>query len=156
MADLKATLRADLTTAMKARDTFRTGVLRMALTAIHNEEVAGAEARELSHDEELAVLTREVRKRKESAEAYEQGGRPELAEKERREVDLLAAYLPAPLTEAEVDALVAEEVAAAGDEVTLRQLGAVIKAVNARAQGRADGAVVAAKVRAAITARAAR
>jgi uncharacterized protein YqeY len=150
MADLKDRLRADLTAAMKARDAFRTGVLRMVFSAIQNEEVAGESARELSHAEEEAVLGREVRKRKESAEAYDAGGRPELAEKERAEVELLATYLPTPLTEAEVDAIVAEEVAAVGAGAGMRAMGQVIKAVNARAKGRADGSVVAAKVKAAL------
>jgi uncharacterized protein len=150
MAALKAQLRSDLTTAMKARDTFRTGVLRMVLSAIQTEEVAGASARELSEDEERAVLGREVRKRKESAELYESGNRPELASKELAEVELLSAYLPAPLTEAELDGIVAEEVAALGEDASMRQMGQVIKAVNARAKGRAEGAVVAAKVRGAL------
>ncbi|HPZ50539.1 MAG TPA: GatB/YqeY domain-containing protein [Propionibacteriaceae bacterium] len=151
MADLKDTLRADLTTAMKARDSFRTGVLRMVLTAIHTEEVAGDEARELSHDEEESLIGREVRKRKESAEMYDAGNRPELAAKERAEVDLLSTYLPAPLTEAELDHIVAEEVAALGEGASMRQMGQVIKAVNARIKGRADGSVVAAKVKSALT-----
>lgn len=150
MADLKDTLRADLTTAMKARDSFRTGVLRMVLTAIHTEEVAGDEARELSHDEEESLIGREVRKRKESAEMYDAGNRPELAAKERAEVDLLSTYLPAPLTEAELDHIVAEEVAALGEGASMRQMGQVIKAVNARVKGRADGSAVAAKVKAAL------
>lgn len=151
MADLKDTLRADLTTAMKARDSFRTGVLRMVLTAIHTEEVAGDEARELSHDEEESLLGREVRKRKESAEMYDAGNRPELAAKERAEVDLLSTYLPAPLTEAELDHIVAEEVAALSEGASMHQMGQVIKAVNARVKGRADGSVVAAKVKSALT-----
>jgi uncharacterized protein len=96
------------------------------------------------------VLGREVRKRKESAELYESGNRPELASKELAEVELLSAYLPAPLTEAELDGIVAEEVAALGEDASMRQMGQVIKAVNARAKGRAEGAVVAAKVRGAL------
>ena len=150
MAALKDQLRSDLTTSMKARDTFRTGVVRMVLAAIQTEEVAGASARELSEDEERAVLGREVRKRKESAELYTTGNRPELAEKELAEVELLAAYLPTALTEAEVDAIVAEEVAALGESASMKQMGQVIKAVNARTKGRAEGAVVAAKVKAAL------
>ena len=150
MAALKDTLRSDLTTSMKARDTFRTGVLRMVLSAIQTEEVAGASARELTEDEERGILGREVRKRKESAELYTAGNRPELAEKELAEVELLGAYLPTALTEAEVDAIVAEEVAALGEGASMKQMGQVIKAVNARAKGRAEGAVVAAKVKAAL------
>lgn len=150
MAALKDQLRTDLTTAMKARDTFRTGVLRMVLSAIQTEEVAGASARELSEDEERAVVGREVRKRKESAELYQSGNRPELAEKELTEAELLSTYLPAALTEDELDAMVAEEVAALGEGASMKQMGAVIKAVNARAKGRAEGGVIAAKVKAAL------
>ena len=150
MAALKAQLRSDLTTSMKARDTFRTGVLRMVISAIQTEEVAGTSARELTAEEELAIVGREVRKRKESAELYTAGNRPELASKELAEVELLNFYLPTALTEAEVDAIVAEEVAAIGDGASMKQMGQVIKAVNARAQGRAEGSVVAAKVKAAL------
>jgi hypothetical protein len=150
MAALKDTLRSDLTTSMKARDTFRTGVLRMVLSAIQTEEVAGTSARELTGEEELAIVGREVRKRKESAELYTQGNRPELAAKELEEVELLSEYLPAGLSEAELDAIVAEEVAAAGEGVSMKQMGQVIKAVNARAKGRAEGGVIAAKVKAAL------
>ena len=149
MAEVKDRLRADMTAAMKAKDSFTLGVLRMALAAIGNEEVAGEAARELSNDEEQAVIARQVRSRRESAQAYAAGNRPELAEKEGREADLLSAYIPAPLTEAEVDAIVAEEVAAI-EGATIKQMGLIIKAVNARTQGRADGSTVAAKVRSAL------
>jgi uncharacterized protein YqeY len=150
MAALKAQLRSDLTTSMKARDTFRTSVLRMVLSAIQTEEVSGTSARELTAEEELAIVGREVRKRKESAELYTAGNRPELAEKELAEVELLGEYLPAALTEAEVDAIVAEEVAGLGEGASMKQMGQVIKAVNARAKGRAEGSVIAAKVKAAL------
>ena len=150
MAALKAQLRSDLTTSMKARDTFRTSVLRMVLSAIQTEEVAGTSARELTAEEELAIVGREVRKRKESAELYAAGNRPELASKELAEVELLGAYLPTALTEAEVDAIVAEEVAGLAEGASMKQMGQVIKAVNARAQGRAEGSVIAAKVKAAL------
>jgi uncharacterized protein YqeY len=151
MAEVKDRLRTDLMTAMKAQDAFTTGVLRMALAAIGNEQVAGAQARELSLDEEYAVVTREVRKRRESAEIYTNAERPELADKERREAEVLSAYIPAPLGEAELDTIVTEEVNAV-DGATIRQMGQIIKAVNARVQGRADGSIVAAKVRAALNA----
>jgi uncharacterized protein YqeY len=150
MAALKAQLRSDLTTSMKARDTFRTSVLRMVLSAIQTEEVSGTSARELTAEEELAIVGREVRKRKESAELYTAGNRPELAEKELAEVELLGEYLPAALTEAEVDAIVAEEVAGLGEGASMKQMGQVIKAVNAHAKGRAEGSVIAAKVKAAL------
>jgi len=149
MAEVKERLRADLTAAMKARDSFTTGVLRMAIAAIGNEEVAGNAARELSEAEEQAVITREVRKRRESAEAYAAGNRPELAEKEEREVACLSAYIPGPISEEELDRIVVEEVDAVS-QATIKQMGVIVKAVNARVQGRADGAIIASKVRAAL------
>jgi uncharacterized protein YqeY len=154
MAGLKDRLRADRVAAMKARDTLARDTLGMALTALQLEEVSGEVARELSDDEVLAVLTREVAKRRDSASAYAAGKRQELADKELAEAALLQAYLPAALTEAELDVLVAEEVAAAAEALgaapTLRNMGQVVKAVNARVKGRAEGAVVAAKVKAAL------
>jgi len=149
MAELKDRLRADLIVAMKAKDTFATGVLRMAIAAIANEQVSGDTARELTESEEQTVITKEVRKRRDSAEAYAAGNRPELAEKEEREAKLLSSYLPAPLTEAELDQIVTEEVNNV-DGATLKQMGMIIKAVNARTQGRADGSIVAEKVKAAL------
>lgn len=154
MGELKARLKVDLVVAMKAGDVLTKSTVRMALSALQTEEVAGDRARELSVAEEQAVLNREVAKRRDSAEAYSEGHRPELAEKELAEVEVLQRYLPAVLTEAELDAVVAEEVAAAADQLgaapTMKQMGLVIKAVNARAAGRAEGAKVAAKVRAAL------
>lgn len=155
MSELKDRLQADLVAAMKAKDDLVRSTLRMAMSAIQTEQVAGKEARELSDAEVLAVLNREVAKRRDSAEAYTAGNRPELAAKELSEVDVLQRYLPAALGDDELDAIVAEEVAAAasqlGEAPTMRQLGLVIKAVNARAAGRAEGAKVAAKVKAALS-----
>lgn len=155
MGEVKERLRADRVDAKKALDKLRADTLGMALAAIQIEEVAGKAARELSDAEELTVLTREVSKRKDSAEAYTAGRRPELAAKELAEAEILQAYLPARLTDADVDTMVAEEIAAvaaaSGSAPTLKQLGLVIKAVNARAQGRAEGSVIAAKVRAALS-----
>ena len=154
MGELKDRLQADLVAAMKARDDLTRSTLRMVMTAIQTEQVAGAQARELSDPEVLAVLNREVAKRRDSAEAYTAGSRPELAARELAEVAVLQRYLPAALTDAELDELVAAVVAAAagqlGAQPTMKQLGLVIKAVNARAAGRAEGAKVAAKVRAAL------
>lgn len=155
MGEVKERLRADRVDAKKALDKLRADTLGMALAAIQIEEVAGKAARELSDAEELTVLTREVSKRKDSAEAYTAGRRPELAAKELAEAEILQAYLPARLTDADVDTMVAEEIAAvaaaSGSAPTLKQLGLVIKAVNARAKGRAEGSVIAAKVRAALS-----
>ena len=154
MAELKSRLRADMKDAMKARDSERLNVIRMALSAITTEEVAGAEARELSDAEELTVINREVRKRKESAEAYSDGGRPELAEKELAEAEILTGYLPRPLSDDEIQGLVDEAVTAYttehGEAPAMKQMGQLVKAVNERAAGRAEGKVVAAKVKAAL------
>jgi uncharacterized protein YqeY len=149
MAELKDQIIADMKDAMRAKDQLTLGTLRMAKAAIMNEEVAGKSARELTDAEEQAVITREVRKRREAAEVYTDAGRAELAAKETAEADVLAKYIPAPLSEEEVDAIIAEEVDALS-EPSIKAMGQVIKAVNARTAGRADGATVAAKVRAAL------
>lgn len=150
---LEETLHHDMVAAMKARDSALVTTLRMAIGAL-NEKVAGKEARQLSEADEVAVLQREVRSRRDSAQAYTDGMRPELAAKELAEVDILSRYLPAMLSDAELDAIVAEEVAtaaaSAGEAPGMRQMGAVMKAVNARVAGRAEGSAVAAKVRAAL------
>ena len=149
MAELKERLRADLTTAMKAQDGLTMSTLRMAVAAIQTEEVAGKAARQLTAAEEQAVIAREVRKRHESAEVYSGAGRTELAAQETAEAAILAAYLPEPLTDQELDAIVAEEVAQVADP-SPKAMGQVIKAVNARVDGRAEGSAVAAKVKAAL------
>lgn len=155
MGTLEDRLHQDMITAMKARDTVLTTTLRMGIGALKNEKVAGKQARELSEADEIAVLQREVRSRKDSAQAYTEGGRPELAAKELAEIEVLSAYLPAMLSDEELDAIVAEEVSSAeqasGEKPTMRQMGAVIKAVNARTAGRAEGKVVAAKVKSALS-----
>jgi len=145
---LKETLRSDLTTAMKARDEVRSSTLRMVLTAITNAEVAGKEARELSDDEIIGVLTSEAKKRREAATAFADGGRQESAEKERAEAAVIADYLPEQLSEAEVADLVAraiEQVGAAGEG--MRAMGKVMGVVQPQVKGRADGGAVAAEVR---------
>ncbi len=153
MGSLKEQLRADLVTAMKARDDDAKSNVRMALAAIMNEEVAGKQARELSDDEEIRVVTREVNKRKDSAQAYADGGRPELAAKETAEAEFLSKYLPAQLGDDEiraiVDAIVAG-LAAGGERPTMKQMGQVMKAVTAEVAGRADGRRVSEIVRAAL------
>ena len=153
MSTLKEKLRADRVQAMKARDELAKNALGLALTVIQRAEVTG-EAHELTDDEVLAILRREVASRKDSAAAFAAGNRQDLVDKELAEAELLSAYLPAQLDDAELDAIVAEEVAAAakaaGGEVSMRQMGQVIKAVNARVDGRAEGALVAAKVKAAL------
>ena len=152
MAELKARLQADLTTAMKDRATTKVAALRMALTGITNEEVSGSNARELSDDEVLRVLTREVKKRKEAAEAFTTGNRPERAEAELAEAEVLGEYLPSQLDDAELDGLVAAAVTEVteqlGEAPGMRQMGQVMKAANAKVAGRAEGGRVAAAVRA--------
>jgi len=155
MAAIKDRLKVELVTALKAHDEARKSTVRMALAAIANEEVSGASARELSDAEEQTVLAREVSKRKDSAEAYTAGNRPELAEKELAEAAILTEYLPQQLSEAEIATIVDEEVAAAtatlGERPTMRQMGLVMKAVSPRIAGRGDGRTAAALVKAALS-----
>jgi uncharacterized protein len=146
VAELKERLRADLNAAMRARDQVRMRTLRMALTSITNEEVAGAAARDLTDDEVVKVLTREARKRREAAEAFAAAGRDEQAAAERAEGEVLAGYLPAQLSDDELAALVAAAIAETGAS-GLPGMGLVMKTVTPRVAGRADGARVAAEVR---------
>jgi uncharacterized protein YqeY len=146
VAELKDRLRADLNDAMRARDQVRLRTLRMALTSITTEEVAGAAARDLSDDEIVAVLTREARKRREAAEAFGAAGRAEQAAAERAEGDVLAEYLPAQLGDDELAELVAAAIAETG-ATGMKSMGQVMKTLTPRVAGRADGARVAAEVR---------
>ena len=146
MTGLKDRLQADLTTAMKARDELRSATLRMVLTAVKNEEVSGKAARTLDDDEVVTVLGREAKKRREAAEAFDDGGRPERAERERAEGEVIAAYLPAQLSDDELRALVAAAVAETG-AAGPQAMGQVMKAVTPQTAGRADGGRVAAEVR---------
>lgn len=149
MSDLKEQLRADLTTALKAGDHDSVGTIRMALAAISKEEVAGKSARELSDDDVVVVLTSEVKRRKEAATAYRDAGRPELADQEMAEADVLARYLPAALTRPEVEQLVADAVAGAEAQGLTggRAMGAVMKELKPATTGRFDGAELAAIVK---------
>lgn len=149
MAELKDRLQSDLTTSMKARDELTTATLRMALTAIGNEEVAGKVARQLSDDEVLKVLAREAKKRREAADAFTAGGRADRAERELAEGAVLDAYLPAQLSDDELATLVRDAVAESGASGP-QAMGAVMKLVNPRVAGRAEGGRVAAAVRAAL------
>ncbi|MCE6996820.1 GatB/YqeY domain-containing protein [Saccharothrix sp. S26] len=152
MAELKARLQADLTAAIKNRETVRAGALRMTLAALTTEEVSGKSARELSDDEVLKVITREVKKRKEAAEAFAGAGRTEQAELEQAESKVLESYLPAQLSDDElatlVDAAIAQVAEQLGEQPGQRQMGQVMKAVNAQVAGRAEGGRVAAAVKA--------
>jgi len=143
---VKEQLRTDLTTAMKARDELTASTLRMVLTAITNEEVAGKQARELSDDEVLKVVAREGKKRRESIEAYTSAGREELADRERAEAAVIDRYLPAQLDDAELAALVTAAIAESGADGT-KAMGQVMKVLTPQLAGRADGGRVAAGVR---------
>ena len=149
---LKARLRNDLTAAMKSRDELVRSTLRMTLTAVHNAEVAGTQARELDDDEVLQVIRRESKKRAEAAEAFAAAGRQELATRERAEGEVLARYLPQQLGDDELAVLAREAVAAVevetGQTPGPRQMGQVMKLATAAAAGRADGRRVADAVKA--------
>jgi uncharacterized protein len=152
MPGLKDDLRADLTRSMKARDALRSSTLRMVLTAITNAEVAGKQARELTDEQILDVLISEAKRRRESANAYDEAGRTELADKERAESAILAEYLPDPIGPDELTAIVAQAITdtdAAAEGV--KAMGKVMGAVQPQMRGRADGAVVAAEVRRQLT-----
>jgi uncharacterized protein YqeY len=152
MAELKARLQADLSTAIKARESTRMAALRMALAALTTEEVAGDTARELSDDEVQKVLTREVKKRKEAAEAFAGAGRDERAKAEQDEAAVLTEYLPQQLTDDELETIVTQAVAEVTEQLGAapgqRQMGQVMKAANAKIAGRAEGSRVASSVRA--------
>ena len=143
---LKARLQHDLHDAMRARDTVRSGTLRMTLTAITNAKVSGDEARELSDDEVLKVVAKEAKKRKEAAAAFTGAGRPELAATEEAELLVLEGYLPAQLDDEALREIVDRAVAATG-ATGMPQLGMVMKAAQGEVAGRADGGRVAAVVK---------
>jgi uncharacterized protein len=151
VAELKERLRTDLNTAMRARDQVRMRTLRMALSSITNEEVAGTSARTLSDEEVMKVLTREAKKRREAAEAFGAAGRAEQAAAERAEGEVLAGYLPAQLSDEELSALVAAAIADTGAS-GMPGMGLVMKTLTPKVAGRADGARVAAEVRRRLTA----
>ncbi len=146
MTTFKDRLESDLRDAMKARDELVTSTLRMAITAVRNEEVAGDAARTLSDDEVLTVLKREAKKRREAATAFADAGRTDQAEKERAEEGVLEKYLPAQLSDEELSVLVAGAVS--GLDVSGKSaIGPAMKAANAAVAGRAEGGRVAAEVR---------
>ncbi len=146
MSDLKARLREDLATSMKARDELTTATLRMVLAAVGTEEVSGSAARTLSDDEVLTILVREAKKRREAAAAFEGAGRSELAERERAEGGVIDHYLPAQLTDDELAELVRTGIAEVG-ATGMAQMGPVMKTVRTAVAGRADGGRVAAEVK---------
>ena len=148
MSALKDQLHTDLTASMKARDALRTSTLRMVLTAITNAEVSGKQVRELSDEDVVTVLGAEAKKRREAAQAFADGDRPELAEKERAEAAILAEYLPAQLGTEEIAAIVTAAVESAGAAGQgMKAMGQVMGIVSPQVKGRADGGAVAAEVK---------
>ena len=139
-------LRHDLTAAMKRRDELATSALRMALAAVKEAAVSGKEARELDDDEITKVLTRQVKRREEAAEAFRNAGRADRADRELAERDVLAAYLPAALSPEELESIV-DEILAEGGFSGMAAMGPAMKAVTARVAGRADGKTVSTLVR---------
>jgi uncharacterized protein YqeY len=152
MANLKEQLHTDLTAAIKAKDSLTSGTLRMVLAAITNEEVSGKEARVLNDQDLITVLNREAKKRKEAATAYDEAKRPELADKERAELEIIQAYLPAALSDEDLAKIISSAVAevAASGSTGPSAMGAVMKLVSPQVSGRADGSAVAAAVKSAL------
>ncbi|MGX4760710.1 GatB/YqeY domain-containing protein [Corynebacterium sp. FDAARGOS 1242] len=153
MSELKETIRADLKTSMKAKDKARTSAIRSLLSAIQAEETTGSR-HEITDEDVLKVIAREIKKRRESAEVYAENGRPELAEAELVDVPFFEAYQPEQLDDDSLNALVAESIAEvekeSGEPVTIKQMGNVMKVANAKAAGRADGKRLSTAVKAAL------
>lgn len=140
-------IRADMTAAAKAKETLRLRTLRSAIAAVQEAQVAGSEAVTLDDDGVRQVLAAQVKRRVDAAEAYEAGGRADRAAEERAEIEILEAYLPAALTDDELDVIVGEVIAAEGAS-SMADMGRVMKAINARVAGRADGKRIADLVKA--------
>ena len=149
MSELKSKLQGDLNDAIKSRNTVVAETIRMVLAAITNEEVAGKEKKELSDAEVITVLTREAKKRREAAEAFEQGGRADKAAAERAEGEVIAGYLPEQLSESEINNLISETIASVG-ATGPSDMGKVMGALKAKVAGKADGALVSSLVKAAL------
>lgn len=152
MSSLKDQIQSDLTDAIKAKDSLRSGTLRMVLAAITNEEVAGKEAKKLSDQDLITVLNREAKKRKEAATAYLEANRQDLADKENSELAIIQDYLPEALSAEELAKIIADAVAqvTSGGQTGPSAMGAVMKIVTPQVSGRADGAAVAAAVKSAL------
>ena len=146
---LKEKLQNDLTSSMRARDEVRSSTIRMILTSIKNEEVAGKEARDLSDAEIITVLSREAKKRREAAEAFDQAGAKDRADQERAEGGIIAEYLPAQLSESEIKELIKAAIAETGAN-SPAQMGLVMKSLQPKTAGKADGGLVSSLVKAAL------
>jgi uncharacterized protein YqeY len=143
---IKETLRTDLTEAIRGRDEITSSTIRMVLTAITNEEVAGKEARVLSDDEVIIVLSREAKKRREAAEAFEGAGHAEKAALEKAEGEVISKYLPAQLTADEIKQIIADAIASTG-AAGPADMGKVMGAIKSKIAGKADGALVSSLVK---------
>ena len=146
---LKEKLQADLTDAIRARDEVKSGTVRMLLTAITNEEVAGKSAKVLTDAEIITVLSRESKKRREAVDAYTEAKREDLANKEKAEGVIIAQYLPEQLSEVEIKKMIADAIAetnAAGPA----GMGLVMKVLQPKIAGKADGGLVSSLVKAAL------
>ncbi len=147
---LKETLKNDLTEAIRSSDKVVSGTIRMVLTAITNEEVSGKEARVLTDDEIITVLSREAKKRREAAEEFAKAGRTDKAADEKAEGDVIARYLPAQLSEDDIKKLIDAAIASTGAEGPA-DMGKVMGAIKPQIAGKADGAVVSSLVKAALS-----
>ncbi len=147
---LKEKLQNDLTAAMRSRDEVKSSTIRMVLTAIKNEEVSGKEARDLTDAEIITVLSREAKKRREAAEAFEQAGAADRAAAEKAEGVVIAEYLPKQLSESEVKELIAAAIAETG-AAGPAQMGLVMKSLQPKIAGKADGGLVSGLVKAALS-----
>ena len=149
MSTLKDKLQSDLNAAIKSRNTVVAETIRMVLTAITNEEVAGKEKKELSDAEIITVLTREAKKRREAAEAFENGGRSDRAAAEKAEGEVIAGYLPEQLSEDEIKKLITETIASVGASGPA-DMGKVMGGLKPKVAGKADGALVSSLVKEAL------
>ncbi|HVG23320.1 MAG TPA: GatB/YqeY domain-containing protein [Thermoanaerobaculia bacterium] len=136
MGNLTEKIRADLTAAMKAQEKQRLSVIRMLQSAIKNEQINAGH--ELSDEEAMSVIRKAVKQRQDSIEQYGNAGRTELADKERSEMEILQTYLPAELSDEELESGLREIVASTGAQ-SKKDLGKVMKEATARYRGRADG-----------------
>ena len=147
---LKEKLQADLTAAIRSQDSVKSGTIRMLLAAITNEEVAGKSAKVLSDAEVITVLSREAKKRREAVEAYTNAKRDDLANKEKAEAIVIALYLPEQLTEADIKKLIADAMAETNASGPAG-MGLVMKVLQPKIAGKADGGVVSSLVKAALS-----
>ena len=147
---LKEILRSDLTEAIRSRDELKSGTIRMVLTSITNEEVSGKTARTLTEPEIITVLSREAKKRREAAEAFADGGRPDRATREKLEGEFITTYLPVQLSQDEINAMIAQAIAESG-AVGPAGMGLVMKIISPEIAGKADGGLVSTLVKEALT-----